>query len=137
VLLQGLKGVYLQTVVKFRENEFIQKVKYYCPRSTHSFILFGIRKSSMISGRSLILHQFTRTVKLTIVNSENYHSFNIRTKCYATSLSQNKVRMWIKLLGIISFSFDVTRQLLAYADDMNLLGDTIDTIKKKINFNWL
>jgi hypothetical protein len=26
-------------------------------------------------------------------------------------------------------------QLLAYADDMNLLGDNIDTIKKKTNYN--
>jgi hypothetical protein len=28
-----------------------------------------------------------------------------------------------------------THQLLAYADDVSLLGDSIDTIKKKTNFN--
>jgi hypothetical protein len=35
----------------------------------------------------------------------------------------------------VGLKFDGTHQLLAYADDVNLLGDNIDTIKeKKRNF---
>jgi hypothetical protein len=30
-----------------------------CPRSINSLILFGIRKNCLISGRSLLLYQFT------------------------------------------------------------------------------
>jgi hypothetical protein len=42
--------------------------KCYCPRSTNSSILFGIRKNCLISGRSLLLYQFTkRVIKLTVI----------------------------------------------------------------------
>jgi hypothetical protein len=44
------------------------KAKYYCLRSTNSLILFGIRKNCLISGRSLLLYQFTkRVIKLTVI----------------------------------------------------------------------
>jgi hypothetical protein len=35
----------------------------------------------------------------------------------------------------VGLKWNVTHQLVAYADDVNLLGDNIDTIKKKINSN--
>jgi hypothetical protein len=34
----------------------------YCLRSTNTLILFGIRKNCLISGRSLLLYQFTKRV---------------------------------------------------------------------------
>jgi hypothetical protein len=35
----------------------------------------------------------------------------------------------------VGLKLNGTHQFLAYADDVNLLGDTIDTIKKHRNFN--
>jgi hypothetical protein len=35
----------------------------------------------------------------------------------------------------VGLKLNETHQLLAYADDMNLLGDNIDIIKKCRNFN--
>jgi hypothetical protein len=51
-----------------------QEVKHYCLRSTNSLILFGIRKNCLISGRSLLLYQFTKWVtKLT----NNYRGISL------------------------------------------------------------
>jgi hypothetical protein len=35
----------------------------------------------------------------------------------------------------VGLKLNGTHQLLAYTDDVNLLGDNIDTMKKNINFN--
>jgi hypothetical protein len=35
----------------------------------------------------------------------------------------------------VGLKFNGTHQFLAYADDVNLLEDNLDTIKKNINFN--
>jgi hypothetical protein len=37
-----------------------QEVKYYCHRSTNSFILFGINKYLLISVSGLIVYRFTK-----------------------------------------------------------------------------
>jgi hypothetical protein len=43
-------------------------------RSTNSLILFGMGKTSLISGRSLLLYQFTkRVINLTIIIVVGYH----------------------------------------------------------------
>jgi hypothetical protein len=52
--------------------------------------------------------------------------FNFALECAIRKVQENHVRL--KLNG--------THQLLAYADDVNLLGDNIDTVKKNSrNFN--
>jgi hypothetical protein len=52
------------------------KVKYYGLRSIISLNLFGTRKNCLISGRSLLLYQFTRrAIKLTLVITVGYHCY--------------------------------------------------------------
>jgi hypothetical protein len=53
------KGINLQVVIKFWQNRFMEEVKHYGLRYINSLILFGIRKNCLISGRSLLSHQFT------------------------------------------------------------------------------
>jgi hypothetical protein len=49
----------------------------------YKLILFGIRKNCLISGRSLLLYQFTRKViKLTVVFIRGYHCYQLCTKFY-------------------------------------------------------
>jgi hypothetical protein len=68
---------------KFRQNLLKQKAKYYCLRSTTSLILFGITKNFLISGKSLLLYQFTKMViKLTVIIIMGYHCVQFHTKCY-------------------------------------------------------
>jgi hypothetical protein len=45
---------------QFLAEQFKQEVKHYSLRSINSLILFGVREEYLISGRSLLLYQFTR-----------------------------------------------------------------------------
>jgi hypothetical protein len=54
----------------------------------NSLILFGIRKNCLSSGKSLLLYQFTRTIKLIAVIIEAYHCYQLRTKFHPISFSQ-------------------------------------------------
>jgi hypothetical protein len=62
----------------------MQDMKHYGLRSINSLlIVFGIRKNCLISGRSLLLYQFTRrAIKLTIVIIMGCHCFQLHTKFY-------------------------------------------------------
>jgi hypothetical protein len=42
--------------------ELIQAGGKYCLQSTNSLVLFGIRKNSLISRRSLLLYQFIKSI---------------------------------------------------------------------------
>jgi hypothetical protein len=75
--------------MKFWQNWFKREEKHYSLRSIHKFILFGIRKNCLISGRSLLLYQFTkRWIKLTIVIIMGCHCYQLHTKFYRISYSQ-------------------------------------------------
>jgi hypothetical protein len=78
-----------QVVIKFRQNWFRQGAKFYCLRSTNSLILFGIRKNCLISGRSLLVYQFTeRVTKLTVIIIVGYYCYELHTKFCWISFSQ-------------------------------------------------
>jgi hypothetical protein len=48
--------------------------------------LFGIRRNCLISGRSLLLYQFTKGVlKLTVIIIVGYHCYQLHTNCYQIS----------------------------------------------------
>jgi hypothetical protein len=89
-------------------------VKHYCLRSINSLILFVIRKNCLISGRSLLLCQFSRkAMKLIATVIVGYHCYQLHAKCYPISFSQGKKPTLMKLLRIISVGFDVTDNLLS------------------------
>jgi hypothetical protein len=115
LLLQCWKRINLQVVLKFRPNWFKQEVKQHGARSSNSLILFGKRKSCPINGRSLslLLYQFTRRmIKLNAVIILGNRGYELHTKLFPTSFSQDEVHIQMKLLRIISVGFDVTDQLL-------------------------
>jgi hypothetical protein len=63
--------------------ELIQAGSEIILRSITSIILFGIRKSRLISGRSLLLYQFTkRRIKLTVVIILGCYHYQLHTKLY-------------------------------------------------------
>jgi hypothetical protein len=50
---------------------------------------FGIRRNCLISGRCLLLYQFTRRViQLTVIIIVGYHCYQLHTKCYRLPFSQ-------------------------------------------------
>jgi hypothetical protein len=54
-----------------------------------SLIIFGIRKNYLISGRSILLYQFTkRLTKLTVIVIVEHHCYQLHTKLYQISSSQ-------------------------------------------------
>jgi hypothetical protein len=61
----------------------------YCLRSIDSFIPFGIRKNSLITGMRLLLYQFTkRVIILTVVIIMGYHCYQLHTQLYPVSSIQ-------------------------------------------------
>jgi len=58
-------------------------------RSINIFILLGIRRDCLRSGRNRSLYLFTRrAIKETVVIIETYHFCQLRTKCYPKSCCQ-------------------------------------------------
>jgi hypothetical protein len=61
----------------------------YGVRSVNSLILFEIRKNYLISGRSLLLYQFTRRmIKVTVVIIVGYHCCQLHTIFYPIFFSR-------------------------------------------------
>jgi hypothetical protein len=66
----------------------------YSLQSTNSFTLFGIRKNCLISGRSLLLYQFTkRATKLPVIIIIEYHCYEHYTNFFRKSSSQGYVHI--------------------------------------------
>jgi hypothetical protein len=94
LLLQSWKSIDHQVVIKFHKNWFKQKVKHYCLWPTNSLTLFGRRKSSLMSGSSLLLYLFMkRAIKLTAVITVGYDCYKHIHEIY----SRNK-NSWRELL---------------------------------------
>jgi hypothetical protein len=61
-------------------------VKHYCLQSTNILIPFGIRKNRIVSGRSLLLYQFTRRMmKRGAIIIVRCHCHQLYTKFYRLS----------------------------------------------------
>jgi DNA-binding GntR family transcriptional regulator len=95
-------------MIKFRQNRFQHEMKHYDLRSINSFILFGIRKNSLSSVKSLVLRHLTRVIKLTAIIIKAHHCYQLHAEFYPTSFSQGYVHTYIKLLEIISVDTDIT-----------------------------
>jgi hypothetical protein len=66
-----------------------QEVTNYGPRSINSFILFGIRKTCLSSGRSLLLYQYKRMeIELIVVIIEAHHCYGLDATFYQISFPQ-------------------------------------------------
>jgi hypothetical protein len=88
--VENRRGIYHQSVTKFRQNWFKQEMKHYGLKSINSLILFGIRKNFLFSGRSLLLYKFARrAMELTVVIIVGYHCYQLHTKCYPIFFSQH------------------------------------------------
>jgi hypothetical protein len=71
------------------------------------------KKELPISGRSLLLYQFTRRmIKLTVIFIVVYQCYQLHTKFYQISILHGQVHTYIKSLGTINVDFDITDQLL-------------------------
>jgi hypothetical protein len=69
--------------------------KYYGVISINLLLLFGIWKNFMICGRSLLLYKFTRNVtELTVVIFVGYQCYQLHTKFYLISFSQNRIHIY-------------------------------------------
>jgi hypothetical protein len=85
-LLQSLKSLKLPSNDQILAELIQGEGETYGLRSMNLLILFGIRKNCLISGRSLLLYQFTRkAMKLIIVG---YHCYQLHTKFYPIFFSQ-------------------------------------------------
>jgi hypothetical protein len=62
--------------------------------STNALIVFGIRNNCLISGRSLLLYQFTKRVtKRTVIIIVGYQCYQFHTQFYRISFCQRKVHI--------------------------------------------
>jgi len=74
----------------------------------NSVILFGIRKNCHSSGRNILLYLFMkRVIKVIVVIIKKCHCYQVHTKFHLIFVSQDKLHMWTKLLGIIDINFDI------------------------------
>jgi hypothetical protein len=66
----------------------LQEVKHYVLRSRNSLVIFGIRKNCLTTGRSLLLYQFTRVIKLALVIILGYHCYQLHNKILSNVFSR-------------------------------------------------
>jgi hypothetical protein len=89
IAVAKLKRYTLSVNDQIPSKQIKQEVKHYCLRSINSLIVFGIRKNCLISGRSLLLYQFTKKViKLTVAIVMGYHCYQLHTEFYPIYFSQ-------------------------------------------------
>jgi hypothetical protein len=88
-LLKSQKDTNNQVLIKSQQNWLKQGVEQFSLRSIIIFILFGMRRNCVRSGRNRSLYLFLRRVVTQIVVIiEKYHFCQLRTKVYPTSRCQ-------------------------------------------------
>jgi hypothetical protein len=100
IAIAKLKKYKSPSSYQFQTELIKQGLKHYCPQSTNSLILFGIRENCLISGRSPLFYQFRkRVIELTVITIMGYHCYHFHTKCFVISLSQGYIYYMDEIIG--------------------------------------
>jgi hypothetical protein len=84
IAIWKLKRYKSWVLIRFWLDWSKQEGKYYVLRYTNLFILYGIRRNSHSSGRTLLLYQFMNRVVRLIIIIEESPSYQLPTKFYPT-----------------------------------------------------
>lgn len=111
LLLKSLNYMNLQSPIGFWHNCSKQHIL----GSKNLLILCEMRKNCHRNRRKLLLHLFMRTfVEFTLIIIEKKQCYKLHTKLYCLFLGPDFLRVWTKLLGVMSANVILNVQLLIH-----------------------